>query len=75
MTVDDTLTVKVSDEFGNVITAECKREDVDIIDKMITVRFTPAQTAQLESGRGRLAAYLNDLVVVAPQKVLIKGVI
>lgn len=73
MTATDVLTVKASDEYGNVIAQELTSEDVDSIDKMVTVRFTANQTAQLMPGRGKLMAYLNDLVVVQPQKITIKG--
>ena len=73
MTATDVLTVKASDEYGNVITQELTAEDVDDIDKMVTVRFSANQTAQLMPGRGKLMAYLNDLTVVQPQKILIKG--
>lgn len=73
MTAEDVLTVKVSDEYGNVISTELTQEDVDVIDKMVTVTFSGSQTAQLEAGRGKLMAYLNDLVVVQPQKIMIKG--
>lgn len=69
----DILTVKVSDEYGNVISQELTAEDVDSVDKQVTVRFTANQTAQLMPGRGKLMAYLNDLVVVQPQKIMIKG--
>lgn len=75
MTATDVLTVKVSDEYGNVISTELTQEDVDSVDKQVTVTFTPAQTSQLSAGRGKLMAYLNDLVVVQPQKILIKGAI
>ena len=71
----DVLTVKASDEYGNVISQELTAEDVDSVDKQVTVRFTANQTAQLMPGRGKLMAYLNDLVVVQPQKILIKGAI
>ena len=73
MTAEDVLTVKVSDEYGNVISTELTQKDVDVIDKMITVTFSGTQTSQLEAGRGKLMAYLNDLVVVQPQKIIIKG--
>ena len=73
MTAQDVLTVKVSDEYGNVIGTELTHEDVDSIDKMVTVVFSPNKTAQLSPGRGKLMAYLNDLVVVQPQKIMIKG--
>jgi hypothetical protein len=73
MTAEDVLTVKVSDEYGNVISTELTQEDVDVIDKMVTVTFSGAQTSQLMPGRGKLMAYLNDLVVVQPQKIIIKG--
>ena len=73
MTAEDELTVKVSDEYGNVISTELTQEDVDVIDKMVTVTFSGVQTSQLEAGRGKLMAYLNDLVVVQPQKIMIKG--
>lgn len=73
MTSEDVLTVKVSDEYGNVISKELRAEDVDSIDKMVTVVFSPAQTSQLMTGHGKLMAYLNDLVVVQPQKITIKG--
>ena len=71
----DVLTVKAADEYGNVIAQELTSEGVDSIDKMVTVRFTANQTAQLMPGRGKLMAYLNDLVVVQPQKITIKGAI
>lgn len=73
MTASDVLTVKAADEYGNVISTELTHEDVDSIDKMITVVFPPSLTARLEEGNGRLMAYLNDLVVVQPQKIKIKG--
>lgn len=73
MTAQDVLTVKVSDECGNVISTELTQEAVDSIDKQVTVTLSPAKTAQLMPGRGKLMAYLNELVVVQPQKILIKG--
>lgn len=73
MTAEDVLTVKISDEFGNAISTELTNEDVDSVDKQVTVIFTSTQTSQLEAGRGKLMAYLNDLVVVQPQKIIIKG--
>ena len=75
LTATDVLTVKVSDEYGNIIGVELTQEDVDVIDKMVTVTFSGAQTSQLETGRGKLMAYLNDLVVIQPQKIMIKGAI
>lgn len=75
MTATDVLTVKAADEYGNVISKELTAEDVDSIDKMVTVRFTANQTSQLMPGRGKLMAYLNDIVVVQPQKITIKGAI
>lgn len=71
----DVLTVKAADEYGNVISTQLTSEDVDSIDKMVTVRFTADKTAQLMPGRGKLMAYLNDLVVLKSQKIMIKGVI
>ena len=71
----DVLTVKAADEYGNVISTQLTSEDVDSIDKMVTVRFTADQTAQLMPGRGKLMAYMNDLVVLKSQKIMIKGVI
>ena len=73
MTATDRLTVKIADSFGNVISTELTSENVDSIDKMVTVTLTPAQTAQLQPGHGQLMAYLNDLVVVQSQKITIKG--
>ena len=73
MTSTDVLTVKAADEYGHVIAQERTAEAVDRIDQMVTVRFTANQTAQLMPGRGKLMAYLNDLVVVQPQKIIIKG--
>jgi hypothetical protein len=67
--------VKAADEYGNVISMQLTSEDVDSIDKMVTVRFTANQTAQLMPGRGKIMAYMNDLVVLKSQKILIKGVI
>ena len=75
MTATDVLTVKAADEYGNVISTQLTSEDVDSIDKMVTVRFTANQTAQLMPGRGKIMAYMNDLVVLKSQKILIKGVI
>lgn len=75
MTATDILTVKVSDEYGNVIGTELTAADVDNVDKQVTVVFSPAQTTQLMPGRGKLMAYLNELVVVQPQKIMIKGAI
>lgn len=71
----DVLTVKAADEYGNVISTQLTSEDVDSIDKMVTVRFTADKTAQLMPGRGKLMAYMNDLVVLKSQKIMIKGVI
>lgn len=71
----DVLTVKAADEYGNVISTQLTSEDVDSIDKMVTVRFTANQTAQLMPGRGKIMAYMNDLVVLKSQKIMIKGVI
>lgn len=73
MTATDLLTVKIADSYGNVISTELTKEAVDDKDKMVTVVLTPAQTAQLQPGHGQLMAYLNDLVVVQPQKITIKG--
>ena len=75
MTTEDTLTVKVSDSTGKTISKELTKADVDTEDKMVTVVFSPSQTAQLTAGRGILMAYLNELVVVQPQKITIKGAI
>jgi len=75
MTATDVLTVKVSDEYGSVISTELTQEDMDNVDKQVTVTYSSAQTAQLMPGRGKLMAYLNDLVVVQPQKIMIKGAI
>ena len=75
LTATDVLTVKVSDEYGNVIGVELTQEDVDSIDKMITAVFSPNVTSKLMPGRGKLMAYLNDLVVIQPQKIMIKGAI
>lgn len=73
MTAEDVLTVKVSDEYGTVIDTTLTAADVDSIDKQVTVTFSPSKTAQLMPGRGKLMAYLNDLVVVQPQKITIRG--
>ena len=75
MTAEDVLTVKATDDYGNVISTEMTAEDVDSIDKMLTVNFLPEQTINLLPGYGKLAAYLNDLVVVHPQKIKIKEAI
>jgi len=74
MTDNDTLIVKVSDEKGHTISKEFTSNDVDSIDKKITVIFTPEQTAGLTVGNGKIAAYLNELVVLPPQKIKIKEV-
>lgn len=71
----DVLTVKAADEYGNVISTQLTAADVDSIDKMVTVRFSAEKTAQLIPGRGKIMAYLNDLVVLRAQKIMIKGVI
>jgi hypothetical protein len=73
MNAEDVLTVKVADEYGTVIDTTLTAADVDSVDKQVTVVFSPAKTAQLMPGRGKLMAYLNDLVVVQPQKISIKG--
>lgn len=69
----DILTVKVSDSNGNVISKELTKTDVDPDDKMVTVVLSPELTSTLDPGKGQLMAYLNEIVVVAPHKITIKG--
>ena len=75
MTADDTLTVKVADSDGNIISTTLNSSDVDSIDKIITVIFPANSTAHLVTGRGKLMAYMNDLVVLPAQKIMIKEAI
>ena len=75
MTSEDTLTVKVSDSEGGVISLDLTKAAQDPEDKFVTVTFPPALTSQLALGKGLLTAYLNELVVVPPQKITIKGAI
>ena len=75
MTAEDTLTVKVADTEGNVISTILNNSAVDSIDKMVTVIFPASLTAHLVPGKGKLMAYMNDLVVLPAQKIMIKEAI
>ena len=75
MTAEDTLTVKVADTEGNVISTILNNSAVDSIDMMVTVIFPASLTAHLVPGKGKLMAYMNDLVVLPAQKIMIKEAI
>lgn len=72
MTVEDTLTVRFTDNIGNVLEKSYTSADVDSIDKQITVELSPADTSQLSLGRGIITAYMNELCVIPPKEIFIK---
>ena len=74
MNENDTLTVKIKDSAGNVITKTYSSADVDSETKYIAVELQPEDTAGLTKGRGKLSAVLNDLVVVPPTLIQVKEV-
>ncbi len=74
MTDTDKLTVKITDCAGHSVINEYNSSAVDSEDKMITADFSAEQTSNLISGLGKLVVFLNDLVVVQPQRVMIKEV-
>lgn len=72
MTAEDTLTVRFTDNIGNVLEKTYSSADVDSIDKQITVELSPADTSQLSLGRGIISAYMNELCVLPPKEIFIK---
>jgi hypothetical protein len=72
MTAEDSLTVRFTDNIGNVLEKSYTSADVDSIDKQITVELSPADTSQLSLGRGIITAYMNELCVIPPKEIFIK---
>lgn len=68
----DLLTVRITDDERHTITKTYTSDDVDDIDKMITVELSPEDTSQLSLGRGIITAYMNELGVLPPQEIMIK---
>lgn len=72
MTDQDLLTVRITDDERHTITKTYKNDDVDSVDKMITVELSPEDTQQLSIGRGIITAYMNELAVLMPHEIFIK---
>lgn len=72
MTDQDLLTVRITDDERHTVTKTFMNEDVDSIDKMITVELSPEDTSQLSLGRGVITAYMNELCVLPPKTIYIK---
>lgn len=72
MTNEDTLTVHVSDCDHHTVEKTYTAAAVDSEDKMITIELETADTAQLATGQGSITAYMNDLCVLSPTKIIIK---
>jgi hypothetical protein len=72
MTAEDTLTVRFTDNIGNVLEKTYSSADVDSIDKQITVELSTVDTSQLSLGRGIITAYMNELCVLPPKTIYIK---
>lgn len=70
---DDVLRVVIKDSSDNIIEKEYTKADIDTEDKSITVNLSPEETAGFVPGVGTLAAYLNDLTVVRPHVISIRG--
>ena len=75
MTAQDTFTVKIVDSDRNVLTKTYSSAACDSVDKYITVKLTPAETAAMSVGRGTMTAYLNDLVTLRPTEFYVKEAI
>ena len=72
MTNEDVLIVHVKDCENHTVEKTYTSEAVDSIDKIITIELESADTEGLTSGNGYIAAYMNDLCVLQPSKILIK---
>ena len=72
MTAEDTLTVRFTDNLGEVLEKAYTSEDVDSIDKQVGVTLTEAETAAMARGRGIITAYMNDLTVLPPTEIYVK---
>ena len=72
MTDQDLLTVRITDDEHWTITKTYNSDDVDSIDKMITVELSAEDTSQLSLGRGIITAYMNELCVLPPKTIYIK---
>jgi hypothetical protein len=72
MTDQDTLTVRITDDEHQTVTKTYTSEDVDSVDKQITVELSPEDTSQLSLGRGIITAYMNELCVLPPTEIFIK---
>lgn len=72
LTESDTLTVRITDGDRHTIEKTYTSDDVDSIDKQIKVELTTEETASLRTGHAYITAYMNELCVVSPQKILVK---
>lgn len=72
MTAEDTLTVRFTDNLGEVLEKTYSSADVDSIDKQVGVTLTEAETAAMTLGRGIITAYMNDLTVLPPTEIYVK---
>ena len=72
MSDQDLLTVRITDDEHHTVTKTYTSNDVDSIDKMITVKLSPEDTSQLSFGRGIITAYMNELAVLTPHEIYIK---
>jgi hypothetical protein len=72
MTSSDLLTVRLTDSSGYTLTKELTSSSVNDIDNSVTVRLAPEETAELAAGRGRFAAYMNELAVIPPTEFFVK---
>lgn len=68
-------TVRITDHDNNVFSKVYTHEDVDEIDKMITVELTPEETELMALGRGTISAYLNDILALPPIAIFVKGAV
>lgn len=72
MTAEDTLTVRFTDNLGEVLEKTYSSADVDSIDKQVGVTLTESETAAMALGRGIITAYMNDLTVLPPTEIYVK---
>lgn len=72
MTAEDTLTVRFTDNIGNVLEKSYTSADVDSIDKQVGVVLSDVETAAMALGRGIITAYMNDLTVMPPTEIYVK---
>ena len=70
---DDVLRVVIEDDAEHSIIKEYTKADIDTEDKSITVNLSAEETTELVPGVGTITAYLNDLVVVRPHIISIRG--